>query len=341
MATHTRIDLMALEKEKSMKDNISMQNALFEWYPTECVPTFCPAIIISGSFLLVDESLVSFPTERNINNNWGDVGSCHLTENNKHAVPKKLNIVWFSYITNKFFGGSFDLPTMQIFTLFNEAVNGPSDEKLINYNKIAIGIAPDGFLSIWLSVSGIFKEVATFWAEEIDIEWKMIFEELSISRDEYIKANLAELLPAEYVQKNGTNTFMLKQWEKYSTKYNFEIQYNSSIAINDVWVHFFNGEHYFYNKNEVQSIYSDRFALPERIEFSFNSNQNRQLVKINFDYFEIFKSIEKLNAGSTKEKFTIQININHYDKSVEVIIANQANYTILKKVQIKKYSKQI
>lgn len=80
----------------------------------------------------------------------------------KRFLPEKLFISYFSYRTNKFYKGSFQLPTKKIAQLFKQAIKNKSTEKYYSYKdqlkglSFVVGVANNGQVLVWMR--GIFME---------------------------------------------------------------------------------------------------------------------------------------------------------------------------------------
>ena len=165
----------------------------FEWLPTECAPKKYPMKIVQGDLIFENGRAAYIPSGKILDNGWGKQGSIHIVGDSFKPVPVKMEIVWFSYTENKFYGGSFDLPHKKMFELFHEGFFMPSTGQKTTYSTIMVGVAPRGEISVWLGM-GIVVEVASFQAEEIDFDWKRVLNNPDVSREEYIQEILKNRL---------------------------------------------------------------------------------------------------------------------------------------------------
>ena len=138
----------------------------FEWRPTANAPKYYPSEIISGNFYMDDDSSIYIPKGHTLMTGWGKTGAAHAVGEDFKGVPYKFDIKWVSYLEEKFYGGTFELPKEKITQLFEEGfINSLNKED--TYSKIVLGLAPGGFISVWLR-GGSAKEIITYQASEIN-----------------------------------------------------------------------------------------------------------------------------------------------------------------------------
>jgi len=92
----------------------------YEWLPTSNAPELYPTYIHDGHFYLEDGGSVYIPTAFVNCNGWGNDGSTHTQGEDLKALPVKLDITWASYIENKFYTGSWEMPLDTLKKLFEK-----------------------------------------------------------------------------------------------------------------------------------------------------------------------------------------------------------------------------
>ncbi|MEO6670263.1 MAG: DUF2931 family protein [Ferruginibacter sp.] len=309
----------------------------FKWFPTECAPELYPMRIIRGDFIFKNGESIYIPDSRTINNGWGEVGSIHIVGEELKPLPVRLLITWFSFTEDKFYVGNFTLPYNRILELFTQGFQHPLTGKRTTYTRIIIGMAPGGFISIWLAGNGVVIELCTFEAEETSIDWKLISEDLSKTRKEFIKERLEEVLNADEIAKISKN-IPIGLWKKYKTIYSWTLLIIGRVEIQNIWLRFYNGESQFINYKLGNRL--EEFGKPvvKKIEIKWIAQSGKKYSgSVFFDEQEIFEAFKKLNpitSGSVK----LQIEISDVDQGLKIYLRDEKYILELKKFIIKIYS---
>ena len=311
----------------------------YVWYPTECAPKCYPAEIINADFYYPDGESIYIPKGRLINNGWGQIGSTHLVGDEKKPIPNKLNISWFSYTENKFYAGVFDLPFQQISALFSEGFKSPLNQNQTTYQYIITGLAPGGFITIWLAGDGLVTEVVNFKANETKINWNDFFDNPEISRQQFVDDNLKESMSVEKLSALKKEGVPLGLWKSYSLKSNWSPVIVGRGAPRDLWINSFNGERQYINYELPTASGGPSQAIPQKTELRWKGSNNLAYsATIDFNETEIFEACAKLNIDSPTEPLKLQFQINDFDQSVKVFL-NSDKYSLeLLKPIIKVYS---
>lgn len=144
----------------------------YEWIPTSSAPEIYPTRIHNGHFYLEDGGQVYIPTSASNNTGWGYSGSFHSQGEDLKALPIKLDITWASYLENKFYTGSWDMPIDTLKTLFKKGTIGWRTNRPSTYSLIVVGCAPGGVVVVWVYGDDQQIEVARFQAKETQVSMK-------------------------------------------------------------------------------------------------------------------------------------------------------------------------
>lgn len=106
--------------------------------------------IYQGHLFLEDGNDVYIPCSGVSHTGWGYSGSMHTQGEDLKAVPVKLEVTWASFLENKFYTGSWELPVDKIKNLFKEGtINWRTNEKE-SYTSVVVGLAPGGVVVVWI-----------------------------------------------------------------------------------------------------------------------------------------------------------------------------------------------
>ena len=148
----------------------------FDWLPTECAPEDYPARIVRGTLRFPDGRSVYVPGDQLVRNGWGLRGSIHIVGDKLKPVPTHLDLRWFSYLEDRFYGGRFPLPSARMLEMFRAGAAPPEPGPRAAYNRIVVGMAPGGDISVWMGAQRIVREVATFRAPVVDLPWTAVLD---------------------------------------------------------------------------------------------------------------------------------------------------------------------
>ncbi len=158
----------------------------FVWRPTESAHRAYPILILQGTFTCVDGMVVEIPPHRNVNNGWGELGASVIAGVDEKTLPAHLEAAWFSYVEDKFYAGSWDLPARRLRDLFSQPLPPDRTGTPGRFSRLIIGFGLEGHLSLWASGPGATVEVAAWRAPTADIDWRMVVDNPKVSRRDYI-----------------------------------------------------------------------------------------------------------------------------------------------------------
>lgn len=215
----------------------------FDWLPTECAPEDYPARIVRGTLRFPDGRSVYVPGDQLVRNGWGLRGSIHIVGDKLKPVPSHLDLRWFSYLEDRFYGGRFELPSARMLEMFRAGAAPPEPGPRAAYNRIVVGMAPGGDISVWMGAQRIVREVATFRAPVVDLPWTAVLDNPDIPRAKYIADALKEALPAEVLERVTSSPVPVGRWGSvYARRLPWAPRLRGALPASDLWVRGFNGE---------------------------------------------------------------------------------------------------
>ncbi|MCM8532327.1 MAG: DUF2931 family protein [Lentisphaeraceae bacterium] len=282
----------------------------YEWLATESAPKNYPMQIIYGAFICPNGYVQKVPHSKIINEGWGTIISHWIIGDRFKPLPSKLEITWFSFTENKFYDGEFDLPLDKITALMNEGYvshTGSGQEKEI-YNKFMAGVAPGGHVSVWATGGSDIRAIATFKAEEIDVPWKYVLDNPSITREAYIESVLSKRVTEE--------TSPLKTpivlWQEYEQQFKWKLKFETPQTVESVFLNFLNGERRYLDYNSkhplnLKKLTNNVHPVPENIRYVFETAEKKKyLIKIYFDHQKTFEAFKGFEAESGEFKLEVK-----------------------------------
>ncbi|MCY0967480.1 DUF2931 family protein [Chryseobacterium wangxinyae] len=288
----------------------------YEWLPTANAPELYPTRIHDGHFYLEDGGSVYIPTAAINHNGWGNDGSTHSQGEDLKALPVKMDITWASYMENKFYTGSWDMPIDTLKKLFEKGNIDWRTGKASNYTEIIVNCAPGGIVVVWVYGDDQQIEVARFQAKETHVAMKdFVPGNPTITQEKYF--DKSESVPEAYenLKKNGIQYDI---WDIYRKKYNWRaITEIEGHQLMNTGFKMFNGEEEtIFNKNIIEPIKENPFkprAVPKQLNFLFEDNKKTQTV------FEVKPFDEEEIMGLFRQADP--------DKPIEIILRMKADFS--------------
>ncbi|REC75047.1 hypothetical protein DRF57_11900 [Chryseobacterium rhizosphaerae] len=283
---------------------ISCQNKMekYKWLPTESSPLLYPMNIYKGHLFLEDGSSVYIPCSGSSHTGWGYSGSMHTQGSDLKAVPVKLEVTWASFLENKFYTGSWDLPVDKIKELFKEGtVNWRTNEKE-GYSSVVVGLAPGGVVVVWMYGNDQQVEIGRYQAKETSVAMKdYVPGNPTITQEEYF--DMSKSVPEAYenMKKNGIQFGI---WDTYRKKYNWRTSIEiPNHTFKNVTLEMYNGEEEtLFNETIDKNPFKER-AIPRLLSYLFEDKNGKQTVfEVRyFDEEEIFSLFKKVDENKPIE----------------------------------------
>lgn len=322
---------------KSIKYNLQLLFLLFtltdcnpnmkttDWLPTECAPAGFPMAIIKATLIDHEGKEVAVPEGKILNNGWGALGSTRVMNETNNSIPEKLVITWFSYAEDKFYKGDISLPVDQLQKHFTDGYISPDTRSRNMYDLIKVGVAPGGYVSVWLSGESITKEIISAQAGETDYDWSQFFDNPDMSREKYIASTLINTLGDSTYQQLVKNPPARGFWAKYQQKYNWKPQLIGLNESQEILFKTYNGE------SEFMYDPSADKALPRAVikesEVRWTNLQNQKFIaRTTFNEDEIFAAFKKLSPGNGNQPLLLKIEIGNTTTTLRISLANENSY---------------
>ncbi len=303
----------------------------FEWLPTECADERFPMQIVHGDFIFPDGSRLYIPENGIINNGWGELGSSHLVGNPLKPLPGRLDITWFSFAENRFYSGVFNLNVRRLTRLFEQGITSPTSGEKAVFDRIIVGLAPEGGVTTWVSGEGIVLGLQNFQANLAEIDWRKILDNEAVSRVDYVAMVLESRLnsPAhERLRKQGLPP---GHWARILSrrKWTFEIAGAEAVQF---WLRTVDGQREFTVPGKINAG-STNGSLPKDVKLNWKSAGGiRYTFNISFDETEIFAAFAKLQELAPDESLKILFEISETAFSVTISVHTSSYVVQLLKI---------
>lgn len=278
---------------------ISCQNKMekYEWLPTESSPLLYPMNIYQGYLFLEDGSKLYIPCSGVSHTGWGYSGSTHTQGEDLKTVPVKLDVTWASFLENKFYKGSWDLPVDKIKKLFKEGTTNWKTNKKESYSSVVVGLAPGGVVVVWMYGNDQQVEIARYQAKETQVSMEdYVPGNPTIRQEEYF--DMSKSVPEAYENLKNKG-LQLGIWDTYRKKYNWRTSIEiPNQSLKNVNMEMYNGEEEtLFNETLAANPFKER-AVPRLLSYVFEDKNGQQTVfEVRYldeeEIFSIFKKIDE------------------------------------------------
>ena len=299
----------------------------YDWLPTESAPEDYPVFLIRGDLRLADGGSIYIPDQRDVDNGWGEIGSTHIVGDERKAVPVQLSLQWYSYTEDRFYAGQFDLPTDRIASLFAAGVVDARRGEHITFDRIIVGMAPGGGVSVWMGALAFVVEVAAFQAQPIDLPWTAVLDNEEISREEYRQYVLKQSLGEDGLARLRHEGVPADWWQRMRRPYRWEPIVTGAGEPTQLWIRTYNGEQEPFLIEGAAPPRSAR-AVPRHVRLEWTGASGKPYsAEVDMDEHEVFDAFARLGNDGDGEPMTLEFVLGASPASLQVKLKNsQATY---------------
>lgn len=276
---------------------------------------------------------------------WGQAHTTFRSEfSGGLAVPKSLNLYWYSYLENKYYELNTEINHEKISDYFSKGFTRDIKGKLTraesyngNYNQLFAGIAPGGEVVLWIGGVNQTDEIEVFKAQEISISK---IEKKDIVTEEARKLVLMDTCECKdnsqfrKIVHNDTEIPFGTWTDKYRQKSNWKLTVNDFGQGKSAYnLSFFNGEDFMIYHEDILKLSYQKLVIPNYIIYTFIKNEKKYKAFIQFEEDEIFNYFKKLQENNKEEPLDLVINISADLNEMNVQLVSKDKILIFKKLK--------
>ncbi|MFL0799241.1 MAG: DUF2931 family protein [Agarilytica sp.] len=303
----------------------------YRWNITESAPKEYVIQIIEGHFESEDGYLNGIPTRALVHKGWGEGRSNIASGREEMPLPKRFEVLWFSWREDKFYQGNFELPLEKITEFVELDRRTPYSLYEHASSTFTLGLAPGGFVVIWLH-SGIHNwEVFRGQAEEVEgVPWNEVFNNPEFTKEEVVAEVIEESLEEvpNSPQLNDPDYWKRLHEEVYEYDILIESEYMSYV----IKAVFNNDERHTYY-SDAQNWKSAPLSMLEAISIDYffpDETRMADLENINTDQmYDAFRTLRKesdsplrvvvsIDGSLLGWKFTTRLRVENDERSIEI-----------------------
>jgi len=257
-----------------------------------------------------------------------------------HPVPDSLYVRWFSVSEDKFYEGTFKMPSEIIKKHFDEIWLTYASPRIKSqaakherFEDLIVGVTPGGGVMVWMKSQSQQIEIGCYQAKEIQMDW-----------DKFAGLNGfgAGTTRQAYSTRRKVDVTLhipFGRAEKYRAKFIWKCGFeaNSNLFITSYELYFYNGEmeNLYRNYKDGINEFKER-AVPSRLNFIVQEKDKKLYnFEIYFNEDDIYKAFHTIcTTKNTEARLVLQLDKDH--KVSKIALRNKTHEFVLnpKKVQL-------
>ncbi len=296
-----------------------------KWQPGINAPKYYPAELVWGDLVAGDEKSgykrAGFGSGGTQYDGWGQGG---LEMCDGDFVPEKLDIGWFSFAENKFYKGSFQLPSDTMYGLFKEGFTRRLGIKDM-YDYVIVNVYPKGGVALWMKVAGSREvEIGHFQGEEMEYDGNTLYSGMTMDWSDFAKQVMDGLEGGrDYLAKHGISQEPFKTI--YRQRYSYTIKIDSSLQVETKSILFkcYNGEMDFMEGAGLEDNFFKTKAVAKYISVKWLVKGIQYFSKFNSQEEEMFKAFADMSTARPDEPFVLLLKPDYSQRKLSVSLRSQ------------------
>lgn len=205
------------------------------------------------------------PMPFSTDNSWGE-GSSIVSSDGLNTAPEDIRLVYYSLTENQFYRLKAPLPKDKIKKLLEEKYKREGYDDLDTNDVFTVGIAPCGFVNLWLGGGASQFYLASFQAEKAnDVDYHKAFPVDNWDQEEVFIEYSKNLYP--FIQEEmKQNCISSAYWESLNTPYNWKLEFNDDrFSLYDYRIYTINQEYREYLTDSLWPVIASQKFIPSEL----------------------------------------------------------------------------
>lgn len=238
---------------------------------------------------------------------WGEGRSAVASGPEMKSLPGDIRLIYYSLTENRFYKLESVLDKEKIRPLLDAAYK-QEDYDDATFFTFTIGIAPRGFVSLWLSGDAGKVLLDTYHAKETEYNYHSAFPTDVWNQEKVFEEYSKDLYP--FIRKEMTdNRISSAYWESLNKSYNWKIQFSDKdFSLYDYRIYLLNQERRFFLTDPSWPVTDGKKYAPAELtlylQHRLDPIKYKVIIKLREQYITYPKDVEK--------EITV---LNHMNKS--------------------------
>ena len=201
------------------------QRETFKLSASPCAAKGYPMTIHIGNFIRSDGKTFPVPSGHYLEGTWGLSSTSWAVGNEQQAVPDSLEILYFSYLENELYEGTFALPQEKLYALLKAGYWNTGQAE--TYKELTVCVLPKGGVYVWLTGAGRKEFIGRFQAARSAADFRRFVR----TGDRALMARTARAeAPAAVQEQVRAGTLSTRQWDEYLKTYPWRVAFNQPLV---------------------------------------------------------------------------------------------------------------
>lgn len=305
-----------------------------------CAAKGYPMTIEVGKFSGPDGSSFPVPSGHYLEGDWGVASRVWAVGDEQQPAPARLDLLYFSYAEDRFYEGSFALPTAQLQAQLHAGFWDLDDQRPATYTKLTVCVLPKGLVVVWLTGAGRQVLAGHYWAHEAAVSFQHYFP--ATDRAAMRREQLAEL-PASVQAQVAAGTISARPWEAYLQAYPWQLAFSQPLKLTHYEASFLSGEITNYPLTPDRAPYLQLLlgpapkAAPRRLSLHVTdvAGHRYALRADAFDEAETLAAFRALHPRAAAGPLTLLVETDKYLKKATLVLQSATEHLALTKTPVR------
>ncbi|UYZ64933.1 DUF2931 family protein [Hymenobacter weizhouensis] len=304
-----------------------------------CAAKGYPMTIQFGAFVRPDGKTLPVPAGHTLEGSWGRSNYAQVVGDEFQPVPESLEILYFSYLEDKFYEGQFPLPHERLRQLLRTGFFDHRKQQQLTYNELTVCVLPKGAVVVWLVGAGRQVLVGRYQGTESAVDFRRFY--AKSDRAEMLRQKLAAAPPAIRAQAQA-GTLSAKQWDDYLKTYSWQVAFSPPLTLTYHRANFLSGEYIAEPETRDMAPYLQALLIPQPrpvpAKFSLyvtDEAGHKHLLKTDFDEAETQGAFQQLHQAHLAGPITLHVETDKYVKAATLVLESDGQRIPLTKSPVR------
>lgn len=290
-----------------------------------CAAKGYPMTIQFGAFVRPDGKTMPVPAGQTLEGRWGLSSIGQVVGDEFQPVPESLEILYFSYLEDTFYDGTFPLPQQDLRALLHTGFWDHRKQQQRTYDELTVCVLPKGAVVVWLVGAGRQILVGRYQGQPASVDFRRFYPKTD--RAEMLRQKLAAAPPAIQAQAQA-GQLSARQWDEYLKTYSWQVAFSQPLKLTYYRANFLSGEYLAEPETRelapyLQAIVTPHLRpVPSKLSFSVTDEAGHKyiLTADPLDETKTQAAFQKLHAAHPAVPITLLVETDKYVKAASLVL---------------------